>query len=330
MPLPRTPTNLLVQSGNGQVYLSWDASVGSSGYTILRSTDGGLNYSTLTSTTGLSYYDTTASTGQLLFYEIQAFNGTGNSGSTDPASITCVTFGQQSLGGIRLLAQQRADMVNSDFVTKSEWNSYINHSYTELYDLLVAVYADDFYVATPYQFQTDGRVPALYPLPSNFYHLLGVDLTINASNQSYLTMRKFNFTQRNRYIFGNTPVSFLGFLNIKYRVLGSNIMFIPQPSSNQQIQLWYIPRPTTLLADNDILDGIAGWDEYVIVDAAIKAMQKEESDVTVLMAQKQALKLRIEAMAANRDAGMPEQASDLRGLSGYANVWGSDSPFGGY
>ena len=80
-----------------------------------------------------------------------------------------------------------------------------------------------------------------------------------------------------------------------------------------------------MLADSDILDGISGFDEYVIVDAAIKAMQKEESDVSVLMAQKEALKRRIEAAAANRDAGEPESVSDIRGLNG--GNWGG--PFGG-
>lgn len=58
-------------------------------------------------------------------------------------------------------------------------------------------------------------------------------------------------------------------------------------------------------------DGVNGWEEYIVVDAAMKCLQKEESDVSVLMAEKSALKQRIEAMASNRDAGKPERITDV-------------------
>jgi uncharacterized protein YdcH (DUF465 family) len=89
---------------------------------------------------------------------------------------------------------------------------------------------------------------------------------------------------------------------------------------------------TALLADTDIIDGVSGWTEYIIVDAAIKALHKEESDTTALMAQKMALKQRIEETAMNRDAGQPDAISNTRFQTG----WGSYGPpngdggFGGY
>lgn len=327
-PLPTTPTNFLVQSGNGSVYLSWTLVVNTTGYNILRSDDN-ITFSTLATQTATSYYDTTAVVGSLYYYAVQSVNANGTSSATASEVVTVVDYGEVSLGQIRLAAQQRSDQVNSNFVTTQEWNSYINHSYMELYDMLVAVYGDDYYVGTPFQFTTDGRVPSLYPLPPDLYKLIGVDLTLSQSQSGYLTLKKFSFANRNKYIYGNTPVSFYGFIDMRYRLLGSNIELIPQPSSNQILKLWFIPKPPVLLADSDILDGISGWDEYVIVDAAIKAMQKEESDCSVLMAQKEALKLRIHGMAANRDAGMPEVVTDIRTLSGYTgDMWGS-GPTGG-
>jgi len=327
--LPSVPNNFLVQTGNGTVYLNWSQSVGSSGYYILRSTDQ-INYTQIAATSSLQYYDTTASTGILYAYEVQAWNGNGTSNATSPQVVTPVNYGQVSLGAIRLAAQQRADMINNNFVTTQEWNSYISKSYTELYDMLVEVYADEYYLASPYQFITDGRSPALYPLPVDFYKLLGVDLGISSSNNAWLTLRKFPFAKRNQYLYGNTTVNFLGYLNLQYRLMGNNIEFVPYPIANQVIQLWYIPRPKVLMADSDILDGISGWDEYVVIDAAIKAMQKEESDITVLAAQKMAMEQRIRAAASNRDAGMPEQVTDvMNGISGYGNMM-SDQPFGGY
>jgi hypothetical protein len=83
---------------------------------------------------------------------------------------------------------------------------------------------------------------------------------------------------------------------------------------------------TTLASDTDTVQGVSGWTEYIIVDAAIKMMQKEESDVSVLIAQKQALLARIEAMAHNRDAGMPSTVADAQSSNSfypYSGSWGS-------
>lgn len=332
MPIPNIPANLLVSAGNGSVYLSWTPSVGASSggqplpstgaYDIVRSQDG-VNFPVLTSINVSSFYDT-PSTGIVYYYGVRANNASGQSATSQPLAATVVSPGQVTLGQVRLAAQQRADMVNNNFVTTQEWNDYINHSYYELYDILVQSYGDEYYVAIPFSFTTDGRVPALYALPQNMYKLMGVDLAINASANGYVTLKKFSFISRNRFIYGTAPISYLGALNLRYRMVGSQIEFVPLPQANNVIRLWYIPRPTTLLADSDVLDGISGWDEYVTVDVAIKGMQKEESDVSILMAQKQALLTRIQAACSNRDVGQPEAASDLRTLDG--TDW--SSPFG--
>jgi len=76
-------------------------------------------------------------------------------------------------------------------------------------------------------------------------------------------------------------------------------------------RLWYHPVATKLLLDTDSYDDINQFAEYAIVDAAIKMMQKEESDVRVLAAQKEALRQRIIAMAANRDANESSSVTDV-------------------
>lgn len=331
MPIPNVPQNFLAQPGNGQIYLSWTPSVGTTAYTIQRSADG-VNYSDLVSTSSSEYYDSSPTTGILWRYQVTAATSAGVSNPSDYSAAVLCQPGQISLYGARLAAQQRADMVNNDFVTTQEWNTFISKSYQELYDLLVQVYGDEYYAARPISFTLDGRYPALYPLPNDFYKLLGADLAVGATQAGgWLTLRKFAFISRNQYIYGNSPANAYGVLQLRYRLQGNNIIFAPTPQTNQQIQLWYIPRPATLVADYQILDGISGWDDYVVVDAAIKAKDKEESDVTVLMAQKEALKRRIEAAASNRDAGESECATDVRRLDG--GYWGDGpggSPSGGF
>ena len=237
-----------------------------------------------------------------------------------------------SLLELRTATRQRADIVNSQFITDAELNSYINQSYFELYDLLISKYGDNYYVAPVYTITTDG-INDQYALPNSpptipqFYKLLGVDLGLSNTSDSFVTIRPFEFIDRNRYAVPNFQ-SFYGLTNLRYRINGDKIWFTPIPAANQRIRLWYIPRMTTLALDTDTVDGISGWTEYIICDAAMKCMQKEESDVSVLMAEKQMLIRRIEAMAESRDVGSPARVSDNM-YSDFSFPSGSGGNFGG-
>ncbi len=272
----------------------------------------------------------------------------GTSPYTQSASAIPVPSGEQSLGAIRLKAMQRADRVNSNFVTLSEWNSYINQSMFELYDLLITTF-EDYYLAPPIQFVSDG-ITYIYPLPNGsntflnannpsqvvtpppFYKIQGVDLALNNATNAYVTVNRFNFVDRNRFVYPNTASTIYGVFNLQYRVMGSNIIFIPTPSAGQALRLWYIPRLTELLQDTDVTStGISGWIEYVIVKAAYYALTKEESDTSSLVLQLQSLTERIQSSASNRDAGMPDTISDTN-QGNWANGWngGRNGATGGF
>ena len=97
---------------------------------------------------------------------------------------------------------------------------------------------------------------------------------------------------------------------------GSNIIFTPTPDANTEIRVWFVPTAqqfssSTPATSTTTYDDFNGYAEYVVIDAAIKCLQKEESDVSVLLAQKAAMKRRIEEAANNRDAGHPLTVSDV-------------------
>ena len=71
---------------------------------------------------------------------------------------------------------------------------------------------------------------------------------------------------------------------------------------------------------------MSGWEEYIVCDSAIKMTQKEESDCSILLAQKAALLARIEAAAENRDAGSPQTVADSKRAN---SVWGGGGYGGG-
>lgn len=340
MAIPGIPQNLSVQSANQQILVSWDLSAGADSYKIQRSLDN-VTFTALVTITGsplaVSYLDTAVTLGTQYFYKVCAVQGLLASPFTTSLSAVPVPTGEMCLSQIRLQAKQRADRVESNFVTDSEWNNYINKASFELYDLLITVY-EDLYVAAPISFVADG-VTYQYPLPNGsntfldannpaitvtpkpFYKLLGVDLALQNVNNAYVTINKFNFIDRNRFVYPNTASTIYGVFNLQYRLMGNNsIMFIPTPSGGQSIRIWYIPRITELLQDTDITDtGISGWGEYVIVRAAKYALDKEESDSTKLTEELVFLKQRIEETATNRDAGQPDTISDTRASYGSPN-----------
>lgn len=328
MAIPSVPQNMLLQQGNGDVFVSWDISSTATSYSVARSTDG-VTYAVINSPTAPNYLDTSVTVGTTYYYKVLATNGDGSSAYCTAQTVVPVNTGDMTLGQIRTMAQQRADMVNSNFVSTTEWNTYINNSYFELYDLLVTTY-EDYYITSPYTISTDGT--NLITLPTDMYKLNGVDLGLSNSSNAWVTLQKFDFISRNRFIYPQLTSTYPGFFGLSYRLVGNKLMLIPTPPAGQYLRIWYTPKLTQLLQDNDIAVGISGWLEYVVVDAAIKAMQKEESDVSVLMAEKMALIKRIEESAMNRDAGQADTISDTRRRS---SLWGGYGPngdgnFGGF
>ena len=216
-----------------------------------------------------------------------------------------------ALSEIRQRCRERADMKASKFVEDDELNFYINQSIAELHDMLVQSYGSDYYVKN-ITFQTVGQQES-YDLSTvitddDFYKLRAADAQLNGDD--WFTLQRFNFNERNRFQhFG--VWDYLGITNVRYRLVGNEIRFVPIPDRDVNIRLWYIPRAVTLAADTDTYNDFNGWIEYVIIDCAIKMLSKEESDVSVLLAEKQLMKRRIEEVANNRDTDQPESVEDI-------------------
>jgi len=212
---------------------------------------------------------------------------------------------------LRTESRQRADMQNSTFVTDSELTNYINNSVSELHDILVQAYDGDYYINEVTFTTTSGQESydiSTIITADDLYKLRGVDAKLNTAE--WTTMQPFAFNERNRRQ-NSGAWSYLGLSNVAYRLVGDTLRFTPVPDGQVEVRVWYIPTAVQLTADTDTLKDLNNFSEYIIVDAAIKMLQKEESDTSVLMAQKVELKRRIEEAANNRDAGQGESISDV-------------------
>ena len=214
----------------------------------------------------------------------------------------------------------RMDRTGSEFVPQARRYLWINDSYKELYDLLIQKFGDDYFFSVSSNITTDGTND-LYALPSDFYKLYGVDLSLTGGNpDGWITVKQFNKADRNRYAVPNFQ-SFYGITNLRYRLRGSNLWLTPLPSSGQKLRVLYAPRPTDIVDGSSTIDGVSGWEQYIVSDVCIKYCGAEETDPQLFMAQKASLKQRIEEAAANRNVGDPQTVSDSQ------TNWG---PFGGF
>lgn len=336
MAIPAIPFNFNIQQGNLQVLLTWNNISGATSYDIQRSTDG-VTFTPLATPSVNEYFDTSVLLNTKYYYKVASVNGSGTSGYTSAESIIATLPGKMCLGELRLRSQQKADRVNSNFVTMTEWNYFINQAYAELYDLLITVY-EDYYIAPRLSFTTDSSQQYDLPNGQNYdeapaiYKLYGVDLGLDNSSNAWVTLKKYDFISRNRYVYPQLTSTYLGVFNLRYRLLGDKISFIPTPSSGQVVGLWYYPRLTMMLADTDVMDGISGWEQYIICRSAKYALDKEESNTDKIDQEIGYLKSRIEGSAQNRDVGQGDTISQVRTWS---ERWGTggggyDGSFGGY
>lgn len=331
MTIPYQPQNLDAQQADGNILLTWTGSLGATSYQIQRSTDG-VNFTNLF-LTGIvnQYIDSLPGVGITYYYQVAAINVSGTSTYSSVVSIVAAPPSEMSLGELRLRAQQTADRVGSEFVTTSEWNAFLRLAMYELYDLLITSYEDLF--ASSYVFINTNGTTQNYPIPDGvsnylggvyggvsgipalaFYKLAGMDLGINTSNNAWVTLLKFDFIERNRYVYPNSTSTIYGVYNMRYRLMGNFVNIIPTPAGNQQIRMWYSPKLPALLMDNDLTTiGYSGWLRYPIARAAKYALDKEEGTDTGKLDQEIAyLKMRIEQTAQNRDAGVPDTISNTR------------------
>ncbi len=340
------PQQIILQTGNGKNLISWDLVVGATSYSVQRGTDG-ITFVTVGTASTNGYVDSAVTVGVNYYYQVASVNGSGTSSynACYPLSITPCLPGQINLGYIRYMAQLRADKLNSQYLTTDEWNWNINQSATELYDHLVDKYGDDYFFAPPLLIPLTGAQSYDLPDGANYsaapalYKLNGIDVNISGSstgpNAGWTPLSRSNWSDRDRY---TTWPGQAGALNniyqMSYRVMGNQLYLFPR-NINMLIQLWYVPILAQMLQDTDMLAfSISGWSEYVIVDAAMKAMIKEESfeKWNALAQTKMGLIERIGVTAANRDVGQPNTISNFRATMGDPGFssWGNGFGGGGF
>ena len=149
---------------------------------------------------------------------------------------------------------------------------------------------------------------------TDVYQVRGVDAS--RSGDFTVNVPRYNWEERNVMSSGLlTPASGL---SAAYRVTQNptsgldSLTLIPATGTGfTGFRVWYYPNPKELVFSSDFIDGRSGWEEWVVVDAAIKLLAKEESDTSALEREAGRVWARVTAVAVNRDAGQSKRITDV-------------------
>ncbi|TXH18364.1 MAG: hypothetical protein E6R03_02315 [Hyphomicrobiaceae bacterium] len=186
---------------------------------------------------------------------------------------------------LRTLTRQRADMESSDFVGETELGDYINLSARKLYNLLLTQF-EDYFIKDPAPTYSLGESASSITLPSDFYKLKGLDW-LSDGGTLYVPCKPFDF--------------------------GASRECLDQGGVSGTYRLWYVPQFVPLQNDTDELSGMLRFENYVIVDAAITCLQKEESDVSFFMAEREKIEREIKESSGDRDLSESHRIRNVRG-----------------
>jgi hypothetical protein len=178
----------------------------------------------------------------------------------------------------------------------------VDRSYNKLYRKIATRYAGFFDMEyTSINLVVGTRT---YALPSDFMHLRGVDIVIGNDRVS---LKRIAFGERN--IQSNDPRVIPLRLermrsNYGYLTQKDNLRIEPLPSSTEQLILTYVPRPTRISNSSTTFDVIGGFDDFIIYDAAIQVLAKQERDPMVYG------QLRADALAMVIETCSPRETGD--------------------
>ena len=181
----------------------------------------------------------------------------------------------------------------------------------ELYEKLVSAGSDDYFESTDSINIVSGT--ASYALPSDYLKTIAVDIKVDGGD--YVNMPRYTMGERNmfsRYNLGTGDSELQ-----HYRIRGSNMVIIPTPqyAETAGIVHRYVAVPATLTdvtpGTTDVLDGIAGWEDFIVYKCLIKFIGgKEEGDPSVWMQLLQQMEDRISRMK-TRDRNEPGRVRNM-------------------
>lgn len=232
---------------------------------------------------------------------------------------------------LMLKARQRAnletgDAAADDFITDDELASEVNTSLAEWWDFIRATTFSGTLCRKRFPFQTTAAIQdtppvspprgSYYPLPADFLHLISVDISVGQN----LVLTAESLPEEKRNAFKFYPVgAWTQYDPIYYRLDAGNIVFFPPPPGQYNIQLNYCPTAPRLSRPDDSFDSINSWEEWIVLDVAIKMLIKDgQTDLIPMLVQmRDKQEARIKSLVPKRDMQTAEMIHETH----FADEW---------
>ena len=216
---------------------------------------------------------------------------------------------------------QRSNLEGQNqFFTSAEITDLINGSIAEWVDEVRGTTWNGSYSRSAWPIATLNNVQS-YALSATFLSLISVDVLVTAAGP-YITARPYQEEERNA--FRNMPLAY-GWSTgqpVYYQIQGTNISFIPVPQGTYTVTVNYIPTAPLLAEPTDTIDAINGWEEFIVLDAAIKCLMKAggNDQIPALAGRLEQQRQRIRALAPRRDQQAAERVHVVQN-AGYDGGW---------
>lgn len=195
-----------------------------------------------------------------------------------------------TVGQLTTAVRRRADIpVADDHVTDAEIREWLSAFYAELYDILVSSGLAYFEKTQTYATTSSQS----YALPADFYGTLTVVYSISDTRDEEL--REIHPREIHRVSKVASAYS------TRYRTVGNQLVLYPPPLAGQTYRLKYIPAPADLTVAAQEVDGVSGWEDFVVTGAVIYALSKKDRDTSVNERRLRDLRKRITDAVQNRE-----------------------------
>lgn len=194
-----------------------------------------------------------------------------------------------TLAQLRDRVRQLADVETARAPADPEINSVISSAYAKYYNKLVK--AGIGYPTETTQTITSTGVDS-YALNADHFATLRVDLQYQAGY--WAELEEIDIRQVADYQFPGATYA------VAYRLAGGNLVLLPTPATGTIYRHIYAPAPSDLTSDAQNVDGVAGWEDAIVLEAAIRLLMKAGEDVAALMAERKMVDDRIDEEAEMR------------------------------
>lgn len=215
----------------------------------------------------------------------------------------------RTLLALRTEVRALTDTVGDDHVSDAQLLVWINQGIAELWRKLVAIAPDRY--ALPETIATTAGTDS-YDLEDDFLSIYRVE---RMDGSRRIPIEPFNLVQAP---YDNADPR-TGLNYTRYRVVGGGIdgdgtqlVFDPDPGTHTY-RYWYIQAPQNLAADGDLFDGVAGYEDWVVLYTAFRVfVRQQDPDQAGIAAEMARIERSIAASAISRDVGHAPRIADVR------------------